>query len=430
MKKVILLCIIMLICISSFVSADLTDGLVSVFTFDNTTNWLSNEVDDIAILTIGTGDPTNVSGGMNGNMVDFDGNDGIAINNSVLPTGNISISGWIRFDSTIADTTFFNSYSGSTYHFTSAIYANGLLYFMYADGGAVTFIEPINAATWYHFVMIENNTGGFWYMDGVLINSSTTSQFPISYAAIGLGVHRAQDRHFLDGQIDEMYWWNRSLTEAEIIILASDTPVGYYPFPPPVDTTPPNITKSTYNHTTAINETQGLIWRTDINLESITEDPTPSIAVNLTKSGNCSIGIADLNHSEMTSDFGNPCATTDTIEMLCTSNETFALSVGNQQRFITCVGDNAVEGETSTSGGLNITLINSCTYTSGDWNVECSDNCSITSPINLGGNNILISGAGTFQTTVDITNYATLKIVGTSSTNRCEAKCLGGCFKK
>lgn len=37
-----------------------------------------------------------------------------------------------------------------------------------------------------------------------------------------------------------------------------------------------------------------------------------------------------------------------------------------------------------------------CTYSSGNWIVSCSDNCIITSNVNLGGNNIILSGTGTF----------------------------------
>ena len=37
-----------------------------------------------------------------------------------------------------------------------------------------------------------------------------------------------------------------------------------------------------------------------------------------------------------------------------------------------------------------------CTYTSGDWNVDAADNCVITSDVDLGGNNVIITGTGSF----------------------------------
>ena len=46
----------------------------------------------------------------------------------------------------------------------------------------------------------------------------------------------------------------------------------------------------------------------------------------------------------------------------------------------------------------------SCTYTSGDWEVECSDACNITSNVDLGGNNLILSGVGYFNVKANITN--------------------------
>jgi len=94
----------------------------------------------------------------------------------------------------------------------------------------------------------------------------------------------------------------------------------------------------------------------------------------------------------------------------------------------------ARDTETKNFTSRNITIlaggVNSCTYTSGNWNVLCSDNCVISSPVNVGGNNISITGTGTFKTTANISNYKFLHREGTSSTNRCNVTCSGGCFIK
>jgi len=53
----------------------------------------------------------------------------------------------------------------------------------------------------------------------------------------------------------------------------------------------------------------------------------------------------------------------------------------------------------------------------------------ISSPINLGGNNIFITGTGTFKTSANIFNFNKLHIEGTDSNNICRATCYGGgCF--
>lgn len=50
------------------------------------------------------------------------------------------------------------------------------------------------------------------------------------------------------------------------------------------------------------------------------------------------------------------------------------------------------------------TTNDSCTYTSGDWDVDCSDNCVITSNVNIGGNNLILDGVGSFFVQADIIN--------------------------
>jgi len=81
------------------------------------------------------------------------------------------------------------------------------------------------------------------------------------------------------------------------------------------------------------------------------------------------------------------------------------------------------------SGTANDT--DTCTYTSGNWDVDCSDNCEITSNVDVTGNNITITGTGTFTTTANITGWTNTKIQGTDSSNKCFVRCeSGGCFKQ
>lgn len=60
-----------------------------------------------------------------------------------------------------------------------------------------------------------------------------------------------------------------------------------------------------------------------------------------------------------------------------------------------------------------------CDYTgSGDWEVSFSDNCIITSNVNLGGNQLLVTGVGSF--TLDgaiISNYGDIHFQGVDSSN-------------
>ena len=86
---------------------------------------------------------------------------------------------------------------------------------------------------------------------------------------------------------------------------------------------------------------------------------------------------------------------------------------------------NMTEIRTITIGGAADT----CTYTSGDWDIDCADDCVISSPVDVGGNDIFITGTGTFTTNADIIAYNLIRILGTDQTNRCIVTCRGGCFK-
>ena len=71
----------------------------------------------------------------------------------------------------------------------------------------------------------------------------------------------------------------------------------------------------------------------------------------------------------------------------------------------------------------------SCSYMgSGAWNISASDNCTISSPTDVGGNDIYITGYGYITITADITNYGKLHIEGPDENHKCRVICTGGCF--
>jgi len=66
------------------------------------------------------------------------------------------------------------------------------------------------------------------------------------------------------------------------------------------------------------------------------------------------------------------------------------------------VNDRVGDGIEGCSNTLTIGV--ACNYTTGNWIVPCGCNCNISSNVDVLGNNILISGAGTFTTYANITN--------------------------
>lgn len=73
--------------------------------------------------------------------------------------------------------------------------------------------------------------------------------------------------------------------------------------------------------------------------------------------------------------------------------------------------------------------VSSCSYTSGVWNINCADNCVISSPVDLGNNNVAISGSGSLIIKSKIENFNGISIRGTSASNKCEIRCEGACFE-
>jgi len=81
---------------------------------------------------------------------------------------------------------------------------------------------------------------------------------------------------------------------------------------------------------------------------------------------------------------------------------------------------------------LSVVAADTCSPTSpltADHTFQCSDNCIITTALDAGGNNILITGTGTFTTTARISNFKDLRIQGTDADNICAVRCENNCFE-
>ncbi len=77
---------------------------------------------------------------------------------------------------------------------------------------------------------------------------------------------------------------------------------------------------------------------------------------------------------------------------------------GLKDLFLNATWNLHTENETQTNA-ISYGVTDTCTYSSGNWAVDCLDNCSIDSNVNLGGNNISLSGAGHFDISANITNF-------------------------
>lgn len=124
-----------------------------------------------------------------------------------------------------------------------------LFYSRYQTGDAgIINMTNVTTASWHNLIAIENTSGAFIYLDGVMAgNNSATRTFP-TLATRNISIcarnNNAVFDNYLNSEIDELYLFNRSLTNADIAQLSNSSNVGaFYPFPIPVV----NITVSIFN---------------------------------------------------------------------------------------------------------------------------------------------------------------------------------------
>ena len=103
----------------------------------------------------------------------------------------------------------------------------------YAISLTGTTVLPLN--TWYHVVLVSNDTGITGYLNGVeeIGGTATGDIFYIANQGIHMGAmyfNGALDGDRWDGNIDEVGFWNRSLTEDEIVLLYNSGVGNSYPF--------------------------------------------------------------------------------------------------------------------------------------------------------------------------------------------------------
>ena len=101
-----------------------------------------------------------------------------------------------------------------------------------------------------YIVIIRNDTNISWFHNGVLMNRKP-ADVDVSSSDITLGDGQLRGTADLDGMMDEIYLWNRSLTDAEAINLYDSGTGTFYE----IDTTPPSVinntpTNKTYGTTT------------------------------------------------------------------------------------------------------------------------------------------------------------------------------------
>jgi hypothetical protein len=212
-----------------------TNGLVAAYTFTgNANNVFGNGTNGIvnnATLTTDRFGITNNAYEFNGinSNVDLGINPGI---NSIV--NDFTISYWVNKTNNLYGTVVasYSSQNGSFWRFVSTFETDSLGSGFFVGGGAGTWqysstqSNPTNLNNWINVTIVRNNTNLRTYIDGILANSSNVSNSsinnptsPFATTKIGYNFPSSNGSMYFKGKIDDLYFYNRALTEQEVFTL-------------------------------------------------------------------------------------------------------------------------------------------------------------------------------------------------------------------
>jgi hypothetical protein len=183
--------------------------------------------------TIGTPTLTTDKNSVSNQAYQFDGfgtTDAVNTNTSATDMGSkdISVSGWIKADSTNLETYVFGDWEGSNRSYVLRLYNNTLQCFVgtgsATSGNGRPSVAYTDTTNWHHFVCTYEDSSKLnsLYLDGVLVDTDTADSnrgLSTSDFAIGNVDAAGTQTKAFDGKIDEVRFYNRVLTDTEIKML-------------------------------------------------------------------------------------------------------------------------------------------------------------------------------------------------------------------
>ena len=219
-------------------SVDLTDGLVSYWTLDETNG--TTAVDSVSgfngTATNSTIFENELSGIIN-TAGDFTTENYINISTSDLSYDYVSVSAWIYSSSELDNGQFqiVDGQNSQSFVLTSHNVGSRGLSFWVRSGnswrvaGTGLYIDDYGLDEWIHVVGTYDGTNVKTYINGVEEGSFAHSGVLDNFVIEGIGA-RGTPTSYFDGRIDEVGIWNRSLSETEISALYNSGAGLAYPF--------------------------------------------------------------------------------------------------------------------------------------------------------------------------------------------------------
>ena len=159
----------------------------------------------------------------------FNGASSYVNTTAMLPaTGNFTISGWFKVNQ-MTDTNFpFEQYAvGDSGRFTINLRSNGWIRYQIGDSFLDNTTTGYVANTWYHIIIERNGTNAMAYLNGVkIINGTLSNSILQTNFILGTPIGTG---YYLNGSLDEVMIFNRSLAASEISSLYSlGRDIDYY----------------------------------------------------------------------------------------------------------------------------------------------------------------------------------------------------------
>jgi len=364
MNKLILICIIILICISSLsVNAALTDNLQTYWSMDN------ESIDGTAVVdTIGNDNGTiydlvDAYSVGDGKIIDALYGDGVGgsfnmgSSTQIFDVGvnSYTLSFWVYLNNQVGNQKFLQSCNSGTTGCFWGYNNNGISGIVNMGGSiAKTTYFTMNDSEWQYITTTYNVTDDVVsvYVNGILNNQSTLTDMTPRADSANTMMGQAENVNEIEGRIDEIGIWSRTLLPSEIQELYNDGDGLAYPF---TVTTP--ITNSSWNITTTNQASYSNETAWELSQTAYITSDSLSFTVTASEASNMSCSLTDANYTTMvTTNSSYKSATTDTTDHSYTLVND--LAYGNQCVYCSFVrSDGTGELSASTSGCLKVNYL-------------------------------------------------------------------------
>lgn len=195
-----------------------TGGLVSYWSFDDAL--AGTAVDSVGTNT-GTVSGATSTPGVRSYGYSFDGNANKITGGSITIGGPMSISAWIKKNTSTSQKSFFSNRGGGSLY----LGLNATKVFLYNNGATPTSVlSDVGAVTigqWQHIVATSDASTTIFYVNGISVKSSPQVRNS-STGTFGIGWDPSIQTEFWNGLIDQVRVYSRVLTPYEVGVIYSE----------------------------------------------------------------------------------------------------------------------------------------------------------------------------------------------------------------